>query len=318
MCRYCAAMTVTVSNRLLRPRVLALAAVLLFGAPMSLVPGPAGSVLAQSKPEVTRLTDSIHMITGRGGNIAVSVGPDGVVMIDDQFAPASKAIAAAIKAIDDRPIRFVINTHWHGDHTGGNKNFTALGATIVAHDNVRAEMLRRWFKDSEGFVASDAMPTVTFRDRISFHLNGETVEITKVPASHTSGDAIVHFTGSDVLHMGDVFFNGLYTFFDGSSGGRFDGMIESLKIGQEIAGPDTKIVPGHGGLASRRDLERHIERLEIVRQRTVDAIANGVSKQDFIASKPTQDLEDDFGAGYKVMDAAKFLQLVYYDLKTNR
>ena len=118
--------------------------------------------------------------------------------------------------------------------------------------------------------------------------------------------------------MGDVFFNGLYTFFDGSSGGRFAGMIESLRIGLETADADTRIIPGHGGLATRGDLKRHIERLDVIRQRTLEAIANGVSKQDFIASKPTQDLEDAFGSGYKVMDAAKFLQLVYYDLKTNR
>ena len=265
---------------------------------------------------VTKLSDTVHMLQGKGGNIAVSVGTDGVIMIDDQFAPASTEIAKAIKAIDDRPIRFVINTHWHGDHTGGNKNFRALGATIVAHDNVRREMIGRKFKTAQGkFVADDSLPTVTFRDRISFHLNGETVVITKVPASHTNGDALVHFTGSDVLHMGDVFFNGLYTFFDGSSGGRFEGMIEALGIGLEIAGAGTKIVPGHGALATRDDLKRHRDRMIVIRDRVKDALAKGVSVQDFIASKPTKDLEDAFGKGYKVMDAAKFLRFVYVDLK---
>jgi len=269
--------------------------------------------------KVTQLSDSVHMLRGKGGNIAVSVGADGVIMIDDQFAPASKEIAKAIKSIDDRPIRFVINTHWHGDHTGGNKNFKALGATIVAHDNVRAEMIGRKFKNAQGkFVADDTLPVVTFRDRISFHLNGETVEITKVPASHTSGDAIVHFTGSNVLHMGDVFFNGLYTFFDGSSGGRFEGMIEALGIGLEIAGPATKIVPGHGGLATRDDLRQHLDRMIVIRDRVKAALAKGVSVQDFITSKPTRDLEDAFGEGYKVMDAAQFLKLVYVDLKRGK
>ena len=236
---------------------------------------------------VTQLSDTVHMLRGKGGHIAVSVGPDGVVMIDDQFAPASKVIADAIKAIDDRPIRFVINTHWHGDHTGANKNFTAVGATVVAHDKVRAQMIRRWFKDADGaFVASDAMPKLTFSESISFHLNGETIEILKVPASHTDGDAIVHFSGSDVLHMGDVFFNGLYTFFDGSSGGRFSGMIEALRIGLEIAGPDTRIVPGHGPLADRGDLERHIAQLETIRGRTLAALGEGQTLDAFVASGP--------------------------------
>ncbi len=266
--------------------------------------------------ETTRLSDTVHMLRGKGGNIAVSVGVDGVIMIDDQFAPASKIIADAIRAIDDRPVRFVVNTHWHGDHTGGNKNFKALGATIVAHDNVRAEMIGRWFKDANGkFVASDALPAITFKDRISFHLNGETIEIIKVPASHTDGDAVVHFTGSDVLHMGDVFFNGLYTFFDGTSGGRFSGMIEALGIGLQIAGPDTKVVPGHGPLGNRDDLQRHHDHLKVIHQRVADAIADGVSMADFIAMRPTGDLEQAFGEGYKVMKAEDFLKRVYVDMR---
>ncbi len=276
----------------------------------------AASVSVNAQIKTTKLSDSVHMLRGKGGNIAVSIGGDGVIMVDDQFAPASTAIADAIRAIDGRPIRFVINTHWHGDHTGGNKNFNALGATIVAHDNVRAEMIGRWFKDANGgFVDSNALPKITFSDRISFHLNGETVEIIKVPAAHTDGDAIVHFTGSDVLHMGDVFFNGLYSYFDGSSGGRFDGMIDALGIGLKISGPKTKIVPGHGGLADRGALKRHRDRLMIIRERTAEALAKGVSLDDFLASRPTRDLEDDFGAGYKVMAAEKFLSLVYADLK---
>ena len=280
---------------------------------------PLASWAQTSAIEVTKLSGTVHMLRGKGGNIAVSVGPDGVVMIDDQFAPASKVIADAIKAIDDRPIRFVINTHWHRDHTGGNKNFAGRGATIVAHDNVREMMIARWFKDAKGgFVASDALPTVTFSDRISFHLNDETVEIVKVPASHTNGDAIVHFTGSDVVHMGDVFFNGLYTFFDGSSGGRFSGMIEALGIGLELAGPDTKIVPGHGALATRDDLSRHIDHLEVIRERTLKAIGDGVPVDEFIASAPTRDLEEAFGGTYKVMTAEKFLRFVYVSLKADK
>jgi len=266
--------------------------------------------------ETIPLGAGLFMLTGRGGNMGLSVGEDGAFLIDDQFAPLTKKIEAAVAALSPAPIRFVFNTHWHGDHTGGNKNFNALGATIVAHDNVRAEMIGRWFKDANGgFIDSNALPKITFNDRISFHLNGETVEIIKVPAAHTDGDAIVHFAGSDVLHMGDVFFNGLYSYFDGSSGGRIDGMIDALGIGLRIAGPQTKIVPGHGGLANRDALKRHRDRLMIIRDRTAEALAKGISLDDFLASKPTRDLEDAFGSGYKVMSAEKFLSLVYTDLK---
>ena len=139
-----------------------------------------------------------------------------------------------------------------------------------------------------------------------------------MPASHTDGDAIVHFTGSDVVHMGDVFFNGLYTFFDGSSGGRFSGMIEALGIGLELAGPDTKIVPGHGALATRDDLSRHIDHLKVIRERTLKAIGDGVPVDEFIASAPTRDLEEAFGGTYKVMTAEKFLRFVYVSLKAEK
>ena len=271
--------------------------------------------------EAIPLSDGVTMLTGRGGNMGLSVGADGVLLVDDQFAPLSDKIMTAIGAITDRPVDVLLNTHWHGDHTGGNANFRAAGALIFAHDNVRETMLKRGFsaQAAEGaFVSAPELPLVTFSDDLTFHFNGEAIRVIKVPAenagAHTDGDVIVHFTGSDVLHMGDVFFNGLYTFFDPVSGGRFDGMIEALALGLELAGPETRIIPGHGALASRADLEDHHARLVEIRDRTLAAIAAGQSKADFIASQPTADLAAAYQGSYQVMKPDRFLDFVYKDL----
>lgn len=271
--------------------------------------------------EAIPLSDGVTMLTGRGGNMGLSVGADGVLLVDDQFAPLSEKILAAIGAITDRPVDLVLNTHWHGDHTGGNANLQSAGALIFAHDRVRETLVKRNFsaQTADGaFVAAPELPLVTFSDDLTFHMNGETIRVIKVPAetsgAHTNGDVIVHFTGSDVLHMGDVFFNGLYTFFDPTSGGRFDGMIEGLAVGLALAGPETRIIPGHGALASRADLEDHHARLMEIRDRTLAAIAAGQSKADFIASQPTADLAAAYQGNYQVMEPEKFLDLVYDDL----
>lgn len=274
---------------------------------------------AQSFADVTvkavQLTDNIYMLTGRGGNIGLSVGADGAYLIDDQFAPLTDKILAAVAALTDQPIRFVVNTHWHKDHTGGNENLGARGAVILAHDNVRRRLVARNFPDqAEGFVSSPSLPVITFNDVVTLHLNGESLRVFKVPAAHTDGDVIVHFTGSNVIHMGDVFFNGLYTFFDASSGGSFDGMIAALGIGLELADEETKIIPGHGPLASRRDLEAHRDRLVEIRARTLAAIEAGTSLSDFVAAKPTADLAAAYDGTYQVMRPEKFLDRVYRDL----
>ena len=275
--------------------------------------------------KATPLSGSVTLLTGRGGNMALSVGNDGVLLVDDQFAPLSDKIMAAIAAIADRPpdqtVDLLLNTHWHGDHTGGNANFQATGALIFAHDKVRERLLTRSFskRAAEGlFVSAPELPVVTFSDNLTFHFNGEAIRVIKVPidgtGAHTDGDVFVHFTGSDVLHMGDVFFNGLYSFFDLKSGGSFDGMIEGLALGLELAGPETRIVPGHGALASRAELEDHHARLAEIRSRAAAAIAVGQSKKDFIASMPTADLAAAYQGSYEVMTAERFLDLVYSDL----
>ena len=185
------------------------------------------SVEIASKP----IRGGIYLLTGRGGNMAVSAGEDGVFLVDDQYAPLTEKITAAIRQIQDEPVRFVVNTHWHGDHTGGNENLGEAGAVIVAHGNVRLRLsVEQFQKMRERTIPASpegALPVITFTDAVTFYLNGESVHVFHVPPAHTDGDSVVHFQGADVLHAGDIFFNGTYPFIDIDSGGSIEGMIIS-------------------------------------------------------------------------------------------
>ena len=203
----------------------------------SLASCAAGAVHAQqdfSKVEIKseKIADGIYMLTGSGGNLGLAVGADAVFLIDDQYAPLTPKIQAAVAAITPKPVQFILNTHWHGDHTGGNENFAEAGALIVAHDNVRKRM------STEQFLAffnmrvepspRRALPLVTFGTDVTFHINGDEVTALHCPAAHTDGDAIVHFRRSDVIHMGDIHFNYMYPFIDSASGGSADGVIAAV------------------------------------------------------------------------------------------
>ena len=184
-----------------------------------------------SKVEIrtTSLGSGLAMLEGSGGNLGVSTGPDGVFLIDDQFAPLTEKIRAAIAKLSPEPIRFVLNTHWHGDHTGGNENLGRGGVLILAHHQVRVRMSSEQFMTLRGIEIPasppEALPVVTFEDGVRLHLNGQTIEVQHVEPAHTDGDSIVYFREADVLHLGDTYFSGFYPFFDSSSGGRIDGMI---------------------------------------------------------------------------------------------
>ena len=184
----------------------------------------------------------------------MSVGKSGTYLIDDQYAPLSDKILAAIKAITPDPVRFVVNTHWHGDHTGGNENMGKAGALLVAHENVRRRMSTEQFMAAMGRKIppspEEALPVVTFTDAMTFHWNGDEIRVYHVPPAHTDGDSIVHFVKADVVHMGDIFFNGGYPFIDTSSGGRVDGVIEAADRVLAGIGEKTRIIPGHGPLGS--------------------------------------------------------------------
>ena len=226
---------------------------------------------------VERVAPGVAILFGRGGNVGLSYGEDGNVLIDDQYAPMSEPIAAAVRSVDPDPIRFIINTHWHGDHTGGNEHFGRGGTVIVAHDNVRRRMSMEQLVRGEAVPASPAgaLPVVTFSEDVSFHLNGDHIRVHHVPPAHTDGDSIVHWTRANVLHMGDLYFRGMLPFIDLDSGGSVDGVIAAVEQGLAIANDETVIVPGHGPLARKADLAAYRDMLRDMRARVAAAIQAG-------------------------------------------
>jgi len=257
-----------------------------------------------SKVEIktTDLGFGLAMLQGAGGNIGVSTGPDGVFLIDDQYAPLTEKILAAIRALSSESVRFVLNTHWHGDHTGGNENLGKAGALIFAHERVRARMSSEQFMAAAGrkipASAEVGWPVVTFKHGVTLHLNGHTIEAIHVEPAHTDGDSIVYFHEADLLHMGDTYFAGMYPFIDTSSGGEIDGMIAAVERGLAIAGAGTRIIPGHGPLSNRADLEATYEMLVSIRDRVLKLIESGRTRDEVIAAKPTKGHDATYGGGF--------------------
>jgi len=227
-----------------------------------------------------QVSGNIYYLEGQGGNIGLSIGPDGVVMIDDQFAPLTDRILAAIRTLNQGEIRFVINTHIHGDHTGGNDNLGRMGILILAHDHVRVRL-------AAAGRAREALPVATFSETLTVHLNGEEVHAFKVPPAHTDGDIFIHFRDSDVIHMGDVFRTTGYPFIDLANGGSVDGLIEAIGVAIGLAGPNTKIIPGHGQVSTRADLMRHRDMILDVKARVADMVARGMTYEQIAAQRPT-------------------------------
>ena len=300
-------------------RALRTGLVLLVAAILTSVAGPTRaqdrdftSVEIAAKP----IRGGVYMLTGAGGNMAVSAGGDGVFLVDDQFAPLTEKITAAIREIQDEPVRFVVNTHWHGDHTGGNENLGEAGAVIVAHGNVRQRMSVEQFQKMRDRTIpaspEGALPVITFTDALTFHLNGESVHVFHAPPAHTDGDSVVHFQGADVLHAGDIFFNGTYPFIDIDSGGSIEGMIEAQERILSLCGDDSVIIPGHGPIANAADLRKTRHMLTTVRDRVRNAIASGMKLEELIGSDPLADLNGEWGGGF--IEPTQMLTIVYADL----
>lgn len=271
-----------------------------------------------SKVEVKNnpVKGNISFLTGSGGNIGVLHGPEGIMIIDDQFAPLSDKISETISDFADGDLKYVLNTHYHGDHTGGNENFKNVGATIVGHDNVRSRMqidfsddvLKREVKaKTEGF-----WPGITFSSDMTFHFNDEEVQLIYVADAHTDGDALVHFKTSNVIHAGDAFVRYGYPFIDVGGGGSIDGMIDAQKKILEISNEDTKIIPGHGVLATTKDVKELLTMLEETKEIIVTAKNGGKALEDLIAEKPFADYHDRWNGNFISSDL--FVQLIYESL----
>ena len=268
----------------------------------------AGSAMAQQDRDwdavnltIHHVAGGIYYLEGTGGNIGLSVGDDGIVMIDDQFAPLTERILETIADLDDGEIRFVINTHVHGDHVGGNENLGNLGITILANDRVRVRMVA-------GMAAEAALPVLTYSDTSTVHLNGEEVHVFTVPPAHTDGDSFVHFRGSDVLHLGDVFRTNNFPYIDVSNGGTLKGTLEALGIAIGMSGPDTMIVPGHGGVSTRDDVAEFRDMALVVAERVERLVRDGASLEDVLGAGTTAEYEEQWG------DPERFLTGVYTEV----
>ena len=262
--------------------------------------------------KTVKITETISMLEGAGGNIGVLTGKDGIVIIDDQFAPLSEKIKAALKTLSDKPVRFVINTHFHGDHVGGNENFGGEGAIIVAQDNTRLRMTSDQFSKAMDFEQKaapyDALPKVTFADSVTLHLNGETAQVIHVKNAHTDGDAFIYFKESNVVHAGDVFVRYGLPFIDQEHGGSINGMIDGVDKLLSITNENSKIIPGHGELAKKQDVVQYGQMLVTIRDRVQNAMNDGKTFDQVVEMDPTKG----YAGG---MDAKTFIKTVYDSLK---
>lgn len=259
------------------------------------------------------LAKGLHVLFGAGGNIGVSVGEDAVFVVDDQFAPLTPKIVAAIRTLTDKPVKFVLNTHWHFDHTGGNENFGKAGALIVAHDNVRKRMSTEQFMAAmnrrEPPSPKAALPVVSFTDGVTFHINGDSIVVAHVAPAHTDGDAIVHFLKSNVVHMGDVFNNAGLPFIDLSSGGSVRGVIAAADRVYAMTNAQTRIIPGHGQVTDRNRLKAWRDAIFAARERIQAEVRAGKTVDQVLALKLTAPWEKDWPGGHE-----RFVRTLFEEL----
>ncbi len=279
-------------------------------------PAAAQPDVAAVEVRVERLSPGVAVLFGAGGNIGLSYGEDGNVLVDDQYAPLTEKIVAAVRAVNAAPVRFVINTHWHGDHTGGNENFGKAGAVIVAHDNVRVRMSSEQFLEAFDQRVSPspkgALPVVTFAEGVTLHLNGDTIDVVHVANAHTDGDSLVHWRSANVLHMGDIFFHRVtFPFIDLGSGGSVDGMIAAVNRAIEISTPDTRVIPGHGPMATVTDLIAYRDMLVDVRGKVAAGIGAGRNLAQIQESRPAAS----YGMAGGFIKPDQFVEAVYNSLR---
>jgi glyoxylase-like metal-dependent hydrolase (beta-lactamase superfamily II) len=268
---------------------------------------------AEEKITAVQVTEQVYMIAGPGGNIGLFTGSDGTFLIDDQYAPLTEEILAAINSVGGHYPKFLINTHYHYDHTGGNEKLGRGGALIFSHDNVRDRLSEgsfiKEFNAKQEALAREGLPVVTFSGDISFHLNCDTVHAIHLPHAHTDGDSIIHIKTANVIHAGDIFFNGFYPFIDVDHGGSIKGMIKAVDKILSLSDENTKIIPGHGPLGDKNQLARYGQMLETVYLRLKKLKAEGKTVQQAIAAKPLADLENEWANSFLKTD--RWIEIIY-------
>jgi len=274
-----------------------------------------------SKVEIktNRVTDTFYTLDGQGGTIGVLIGPDGVFMVDTQFAPLSGKIAAAIKQLTPQPIKFVVNTHLHGDHTGGDESFGKMGATIISREELRFRLAH---PNPQGNgqpgvpMAPAGLPKQTYRDRLTLHMNGEEIQLIAIPRAHTDGDTMVYFPGLDIIMTGDFYRAIQYPNVDRANGGSLQGLVDGLGEVIGHAGPNTKIIPGHGPTVNRNAVIAHRDIAMTVRDRVTALVSQGKSEEEVVAARVTADLDA------KIQEPGttgeRFVRQAYADIKAMR
>jgi len=262
-----------------------------------------------------KITDTVYMLIGSGGNIGVSVGEDGILLVDDQFAELHEKIKAAISKIHSGPIRFVLNTHWHYDHVEGNELLSKAGALIIAHEDARKRMTVDqyfpFFDFKRSAYPEAALPVMTFTDSITLHLNDEEIHAFHIKNAHSDADIVIFFRKANVIHTGDLYFYGGYPFIDVSHGGSIDGMIAAADIMLEMSDENTKVIPGHGRLSNREELQSYRNMMVTVKERVLQHIKEGKTLEEIIAAKPTADLDKEWS---EQMSPEDIVKVIYNDL----
>jgi len=260
-----------------------------------------------------QINENLYMLQGSGGNIVISKGDDGVLMIDDQFAPLSEKIMAKVKELSGREVEYLINTHWHGDHTGGNENFGKAGATIIAHENVRKRMARGLTKIESGRnqppAPAEALPIITFTDDMKVHFNGDDLHLFHFHNGHTDGDGIIFFSSQNVVHMGDTFFKDRYPFIDLKSGGSVNGLLKTLNQVLFMIDDNTVIVPGHGSLANKADLTKYKDVITELSEKVTMMRLEGKSEEEIVAAGISKEYDESWGSGF--INPTKFISFLY-------
>jgi glyoxylase-like metal-dependent hydrolase (beta-lactamase superfamily II) len=271
---------------------------------------------ASTPIKTTKLYDNVFLLQGAGGNMAVQIGPEGKILIDSSFATAVPHIREAMNALSNDPAFAIINTHWHIDHTDGNDGMHAAGFTVYAHEKTRARLSQpaemKLFGMSLPASPAGALPTITFDKSLRVWHNGDSLELAHFDPAHTDTDIYIHFHNADVLHLGDIWFNGMYPFIDEGTGGSIGGMISASKLALSLAGDKTKIIPGHGPLGTRAELQKSCDMLSTVRDKVAALKTSGASEKEVLAKKPTADLDSTWAKGSFSPDM--FVGIVYRTL----